>query len=139
MGFFWKCPECGNKNEYNGDKTTDANSTCSNCKKTLRIWSKRFVEEKIVLPTISNKIQRRKLEVPTISNDKLPKFYTPQSFMAKILKMLENDLNTTLLEDKKKRLIRILTANDHKGNNYSWVRDCIMILIDYCIQKELIR
>lgn len=135
MGFTWFCPECDHKNEYGGDKTLDANSTCSNCKKTMRIWKHRVVEKKIVFPTKSNKIQPKKLELPTIPT----KFYTPQSFMAKVLRMLETDLNTTLLEDKKKRLIRVLTANDPKGNNYAWVRDCIMILIDYCIQKELIR
>jgi len=55
MGFKWLCPACGIKNLYSGNKTTDANSTCSYCHKTQRIWKLKEI------PTPSNKI-------PTVSN-----------------------------------------------------------------------
>lgn len=92
-----------------------------------------YIKENIVLEkeTIGINIETNKTERISI-------FITPQGFMAKVLKMLVNDLNTTLLEDKKKRLINVLTARDKRGNNYAWIRDSLMIFIDYCIQKGLI-
>ena len=60
MGFKWVC-ECGQKNLYSGDKTKDANSTCSKCKKTQRIWKLRIIK----IPTDSNKIQQNSNTFPT--------------------------------------------------------------------------
>jgi len=88
---------------------------------------------------MSEFVIRKKKPIKTNTTNKLPIYITPQTFMAKILKLLQNDLNTTLLEDKKKRLIRVLTAGDAKGNNYAWIRDSLMVFIDYCIQKGLLK
>ena len=63
MGFKWTCKECGATNTYNGSKTTDANSTCSECQKTQRIWKSR------IIPTDSNKIQQKSVGVPTPKNN----------------------------------------------------------------------
>lgn len=43
MGFFWICPECGNKNFYRGGLTTEAVTTCSGCRLKLRIWKQKVV------------------------------------------------------------------------------------------------
>jgi len=59
MGFKWQCPECGYVNTYGGNKTKDANSTCTICKKTQRVWKLKYI------PTDSNKIQQKPLEIPT--------------------------------------------------------------------------
>ena len=125
-----RCPHCETIKTI--DKT-DKNIQVRCSKREGGCGERYYIKDNIVL-------EKSMVETIIETNKTIiPRFYTPQSFMAKILKMLTTDLNTTLLEDKKKRLIRILTANDPKGNNYAWVRDCIMILIDYCIQKELIR
>ena len=61
MGFKWNCT-CGAINTYKGSKTTDANSTCSNCGKTMRIWKYREVTE---VPTNSNNFQQKNVGIPT--------------------------------------------------------------------------
>jgi len=62
MGFKWICSKCGQENLYKGNKTKDANSTCSSCNKTQRIWKLRPA---VFFPTDSNKIQQKPLEFPT--------------------------------------------------------------------------
>ena len=62
MGFKWLCPECEKINTYGGSKTKDANSTCSNCGKTMRIWKYREVIE---VPTPSNNFQQISNILPT--------------------------------------------------------------------------
>ena len=42
MGFFWKCP-CGKENFYSGRKTTDAVTTCSACKKSMKVFQYKVV------------------------------------------------------------------------------------------------
>ena len=61
MGFKWLCPECDHENEYRGDKTNEANSTCSYCEKTQRIWKSRVIE----VPTNSNKKPTNSNTFPT--------------------------------------------------------------------------
>ena len=57
MSFDWKC-DCEHTNTYKGKKTTDANSTCSNCSKTQRIW-------KLKIPTKSNNNPTNSNNIPT--------------------------------------------------------------------------
>jgi len=148
-----QCPDCGNTQPFNGTLKPRAHTRCSDCKKDFYVMSN-------LMPTDYNDNADKQLDLFETDNstdregnvyigdaDKMPTFtkiepklyITPMSFLAKVLKLLKNDLNTTLLEDKKKRLIRVLTAGDTKGNNYAWVRDAILIFIDYCIQKGLLK
>ena len=126
-----KCPICETIKTI--DKT-DKNIQVRCGKRDGGCGDRFYIKDNIVLekPMVKTIIETNKTIIKS-------KFYTPQSFMAKVLKMLVPDLNTTLLEDKKKRLIRVLSANDVRGNNYAWVRDSVMIFIDYCIQKGLIK
>ena len=60
MGFFWLCP-CGHQNFYSGSKTTDAVTSCSSCKKSMKVFQYR----KVVSPTKIGKKQPK-------TTDKLP-------------------------------------------------------------------
>ena len=130
--FFWICPGCTHENYYKGSKITNVVVQCKSCKAKVKASSHKKPEIKVSIP-------ERNYQTQPKTTNKLPIYITPQTFMAKILKLLQNDLNTTLLEDKKKRLIRVLTAGDAKGNNYAWIRDSLMVFIDYCIQKGLLK
>ena len=43
MGFKWLCP-CGTENQYDGNKTVTAITTCKDCRTKARIWKYRILK-----------------------------------------------------------------------------------------------
>jgi len=127
MGFFWLCP-CGSKNFYKGDKTKDANSTCSSCKKTQKIWSKRVIE----VPTKSNQIQPRKLEIPTINHrTNSPLETVPIDTLETILQCMDRGISTIKNKPEIKKKV-----GAYYWDYVKWTRVWNALKLSYDVRKE---
>ena len=56
MPFDWICPGCNTTYHYKGNKTKDANTTCTLCDKAIKIYQHRIGEVKIEENNFNNKL-----------------------------------------------------------------------------------